>query len=166
MTFNLDEDLDDGRQFEFEEGHPQDTTFKIFSILENRKFWYKNLVMPKIVWDSLRGGLDLWQFVKIGSNIPACQLNNNLSSLNECSFVEDSIADLLKTEVIKVINYHPHCKNPLTVAYRKGKRRLCLDLSRTVNPFLAKQKFRLEGLPTLSETFSTGFWFFSFDVKR
>ena len=162
-TFSFDEI----RQFEYEEGDSeQDTTFELFSILKCRKFWYQNLVMPKIVWDSLRGGLNLWQFFKFGIDLPVRQLDNNLSALNECSFVELSIADLLKNEVIKVVNYQPHCVNPLTVAYRKGKRRMCLDLSRLVNPFLCKQKFRLDGLPTLSETFATGFWFFTFDIKR
>ena len=93
-------------------------------------------------------------------------LKNNLSSLNECEFVEEAITDLLKTGVVQTISYQPHCINPLTVAYRKGKRRLCLDLSRTVNPFISKQKFKIEGLPTLAETFATGFYFFTFDIKR
>ena len=122
--------------------------------------------MPKIVWESLRGGLDLWQFVKQGLAIPEGSLKNNLSSLNECDFVEKAIAELLSNGVVKSIDFRPHCTNPLTVAYRKGKKRMCSDLSRLVNPYLAKQKFKLDGLPTLSETFGTGFWFFTFDIKR
>ena len=165
LSFSLHEEGKCGL-FDNEEGDSTDTTFQIFSILHNRKFWYKNLVMPKIVWDSLRGGLDLWQFFIPNINIPVNHLKNNLSSLNECEFVEEAIADLLKSGVVQTISYQPHCINPLTVAYRKGKRRLCLDLSRTVNPFISKQKFKIEGLPTLAETFATGFYFFTFDIKR
>ena len=158
--------LDGARDYEFEEDDLNDTTFELYSILKNRKFWYKHLNMPKIVWESLRGGLDFWQFVDPALTIPKGFLKNNVSSLNECDFVETAIQDLLLSGVIKVIDYDPHCVNPLTVAYRKQKRRLCLDLSRLVNPFLSKKKFKLDGLLTLSETFGTGFWFFSFDIKR
>ena len=158
--------LDSVRDFEFEENDSKDTTFELYSILNNRKFWYKNLVMPKIVWESLRGGLDFWQFVDPALTIPKGFLKNNISSLNECDFVEKAICDLLKSGVIKSVDYEPHCVNPLTVSYSKGKKRLCLDLSRLVNPFLSKKKFKLDGLPTLSETFGTGFWFFSFDIRR
>lgn len=122
--------------------------------------------MPKIVWDSLRGGLDLWQFVKPGLSIAGGHLKNNVSALNNCDFVEKAINDLVASGVVKVIDFSPHCVNPLTVASRKDKRRLCLDLSRLVNPYLDKRKFKLDGLPTLSETFATGFWFFTFDIKR
>ena len=108
----------------------------------------------------------MWQFVKHGLTIPKGVLKNNLSSLNECNFVEKAISKLVLNGVVKTIDFQPNCLNPLTVAYRKGKRRMCLDLSRLVNPFLAKQKFKLDGLPTLSETFGTGFWFFTFDIKR
>ena len=165
LHHDLNFDLDQLRQFEFEEDQ-NDVTFELYSIINNRKWWYTNLVMPKIVWESLRGGLDLWQFFIPNINIPVAHLKNNLSALNECTFVEQSIAELLQSGVVKTVTYKPHCINPLTVAYRKCKKRLCLDLSRSVNPFINKTKFKLDGLPTLSQTFSTGFHFFTFDIKR
>ena len=124
--------------------------------------------MSKLGFDSIRSGLDIFQFVKPGLYIPRSQLKNNLSSLNECKFVEESIEQLLVNKVISETKSVPYCVNPLTVAYNKCKKRLCLDLGRLVNIYLDKEKFkfRLEGLPTLSETFATGFYFFSFDIKR
>ena len=50
--------------------------------------------------------------------------------------MEDSIAELLQSGVVKAVNYTPHCINLLIVVYRKCKKHLCLDLSRTVNPLL------------------------------
>lgn len=124
--------------------------------------------MPKLVFDSIRSGLDIHQFLKSGEKVIEGQLKNNLSSLNECTFVEEAIEQLVSLGVVKQVEHAPLCVNPLTVSYRKGKRRLCLDLGRLVNPSLDKKKFKfkLEGLPVLSETFATGFYFFSFDIKR
>lgn len=45
------------------------------------------------------------------------------------------------------------------------KLRLVLDLSRSVNPFIQRFKFKYEGLPTLSVMFRESFWFFTFDLE-
>ena len=175
MSFFVETDfLDYSRDWEIQEDDvvdlELDTKFQKGSIHLNRKWWFKNLHMPKIVFNSIQSGLDIYQFLKSDFQIPGGKLKNNLSSLNECHFVEESIEQLLSLGVIGETKNAPLCVNPLTVSYRKctGKKRLCLDLGRLVNPYLDKTKFkfRLEGLPTLSETFSTGYYFFSFDIKR
>ena len=43
--------------------------------------------------------------------------------------------------------------------------RLVLDLSRSVNPFVRKFKFKYESLPTLAVMFRDNFWFFTFDIE-
>jgi hypothetical protein len=53
--------------------------------------------------------------------------------------------------------------NPLTVAEGK-KLRLVLDL-RHVNEFTHVSKFKYEGLNSLADMFSQGFYFFTFDLE-
>ena len=172
MIFVNSDFLQISQDYEFEEDTlvdlDLDTKFIKGSICSNRKWWYKNLHMPKLVFNSIRSGLDIFQFLKVNEKILGGHLRNNLSSLNECAFVEDAIEQLVNLGVVKQVEKAPLCVNPLTVSYRKGKRRMCLDLGRLVNPYLDKKKFkfRLEGLPVLSETFATGCYFFSFDIKR
>ena len=58
----------------------------------------------------------------------------------------------------------PYCCNPLTVVVGK-KKRLVLDLSRSVNSYVLCDKFKYENLVTLSEMFNEGYWFFTFDLE-
>jgi len=58
----------------------------------------------------------------------------------------------------------PYCCNPLSVVGDR-KLRLLLDLSRSVNPFVRKFKFKHETLPTLAVMFRDNIWFFTFDVE-
>ena len=54
--------------------------------------------------------------------------------------------------------------NPLTVVVGK-KKRLVIDLSRSVNPFVQYDKFKYENLVTLAEMFGQAFCFFTFDIE-
>ena len=56
------------------------------------------------------------------------------------------------------------CCNPLTVVVGK-KKRLVIDLSRSVNPYVKHDKFKYENLVTLSEMFKAGYWLFTFDIE-
>ena len=57
--------------------------------------------------------------------------------------------------VIEVFS-RPYCCNPLSVEVGR-KLRLVLDLSRSVNPFVKKFKFKYEGLPTLAVMLTISF---------
>ena len=50
----------------------------------------------------------------------------------------------------------PYCCNPLSVVVGR-KLRSVLELSRSVNPFVKKFKFKHVGLPTLAVMFSENF---------
>ena len=58
------------------------------------------------------------------------------------------------------------CVNPLTVASnKKGKKRLCLDLSRHVNESCQAKKFRIESIQDFIKTVKQGSWCWYYDLK-
>ena len=91
-------------------------------------------------------------------------LTNNRSALNNAEFVVKAINELLLNRCVIEVFSRPYCCNPLSVVVGR-KLRLVLDLSRSVNPFVKKFKFKYEGLPTLAVMFRENFWFFTFDIE-
>merc|ERR1711873_238120 len=58
------------------------------------------------------------------------------------------------------------CINPLTVAKNaKGKRRLCIDLSRCVNLVIKAPKFKIQSTMAALQIIEKGDYMFSFDLK-
>ena len=58
------------------------------------------------------------------------------------------------------------CVNPLTVAVNaRGKRRLCIDLSRCVNKVIKAPKFKIELKIVALQVIEKGDYCFSFDLK-
>ena len=58
------------------------------------------------------------------------------------------------------------CVNPLTVAVNaRGKRRLCIDLSRCVNKVIKAPKFKIESTIAALQVIEKGDYCFSFDLK-
>ena len=95
---------------------------------------------------------------------PSRCLKNNASALNNSEFVIEAITSLINSNCVTECTEVPYCCNPLTVVVGK-KKRLVIDLSRSVNPFVKYVKFKYENLITLSEMFDKGFWFFTFDIE-
>ena len=95
---------------------------------------------------------------------PSCYLKNNASALNDSEFVVQAITALLEANCASECVDVPYCCNPLTVVVGK-KKRLVIDLSRSVNPYLKHDKFKYDNLVTLSEMFKVGYWFFTFDIE-
>ena len=61
---------------------------------------------------------------------------------------------MLANKVIEV-----KCVNPLSVASNaKGKKRLCLDLSRHVNEHVQANKFRIESVVEFQKSVKEGSW--------
>ena len=57
--------------------------------------------------------------------------------------------------------------NPLVVASnKKGKKRLCLDLSRHVNESCQAKKFRIESIQDFIKTVKQGFWCWYYDLNQ
>ena len=58
------------------------------------------------------------------------------------------------------------CINPLTVAKNaRGKRRLCIDLSRCVNKVIKAPKFKIQSMMAALQIVEKDDWLFSFDLK-
>ena len=91
------------------------------------------------------------QVIKEGYVIPLSSipdnniLKNNASSRNNVSFVQEAIDKLMFSGVISEVFESPDVINPLTVAERNGKKRLCLDL-RYINKFVKKRKVVFESV--------------------
>ena len=95
---------------------------------------------------------------------PSFSRDNNPDAYTNSSFVDASIADLLRAGAIAVWPHQPFCVHPLNVVSRSnGKQRLILDL-RHVNQHLNIPKFRLDALHLLSDIADWDDYMFSLDL--
>jgi hypothetical protein len=92
---------------------------------------------------------------------------NNQSFVKEKVFGVAAVREMARKKVLrKVGRSEVKCINPLTVATNsKGKRRLCIDLSRHVNFFTATNKFRVESTNEFRQTVEQGDFMASFDLE-
>jgi hypothetical protein len=74
---------------------------------------------------------------------PSCSIKNNRSALDNVDFVTKAVNELLVNSCVVEVFSRPFCCNPLSVVVGR-KLRLVLDLSRSVNPYVQKFKFRYE----------------------
>ena len=86
-------------------------------------------------------------------------LRNNLSARQDQKFVREEVLKLVQQGVVKLVQEQPHVVSPLTVATNtKGKKRLCLDLSRTVNPCITTRGVSLADLRATLQITEEGDW--------
>ena len=128
-------------------------------IQDHVEFWKKELQSPPFIIDIVKNGYKL-PFV---STPPPFYAKNNKSSLENQTFVTESITNLLQNKCIIETKTAPYCVNPLTVA-TKSKLRLVIDL-RHVNKYVQKNNFKYDNLKVISEIFNTGDYFITFDLK-
>lgn len=138
-------------------------TIPIFSVkdcLKSKLYWWKTFANP-FISDIIEHGYQI-PFL----SVPKISfIKNNKSARDHPQFVEESIADLLKSGVIKEVTSPPTVVNPLTVAVNaSGKKRLVLDL-RTVNPLVDLNKMTFEDLRYASDFFKVDQFMVSFDLK-
>ena len=86
-------------------------------------------------WHTIGANSFVIDTIKFGYRIPfistPCQarFSNNQSALNNASFVESAIAELVHTHAVVEVPFIPHVVNPLSVSIQSpGKKRLILDL--------------------------------------
>ena len=92
---------------------------------------------------------------------------NNKSFVKEQEFAVEAIEKLVKMKVLKEVpRDEVSCINPLTVAVNdRGKKRLCIDLSRYVNEYTVATKFRIESTVQFLQVVQKGDFMWSFDLK-
>ena len=140
----------------------------------------QNSALP-VLKGRLKAKLDYWHTIgansfvidtiKYGYWIPfistPCKAHfpNNTSALDNASFVESAISELVSNHAVVEMPFVPHVVNPLSVSVQSsGKKRLILDL-RHVNQFIWKQKFKCEDWRVLLSYVNKGDYLFSFDLK-
>ena len=98
-----------------------------------------------MVQSIIKGGLRLNFSGKLSG--PYMERNNKSFRDNDI-FGVTQVVKLLENRVIEEVNFKDiMCVNPLSIAAnKKGKQRLCLDLSRWVNKSCVAKKFRIESL--------------------
>ena len=129
-------------------------------IASNKSWWFNTLNLSSFVYGVLSRDYCI-PFVYFP---PPCLIKNNKSALNHDEFVRGAISELLFNRCVAEVSVPPYCCNPLSVVEGR-KFRLVLDLSRSVNPFVQRFKFKYEGLATLSSMLNRNDWFFTFDIE-
>ena len=92
---------------------------------------------------------------------------NNKSFKNNIEFGLEEVRKLKSNEVIEEVGEDKVlCINPMSVASnKKGKRRLCIDLSRHVNDSCRAKKLRVESVSDLTKVVKQGAWVWYYDLK-
>lgn len=96
------------------------------------------------------------------------ELRNNLSARENPEAVERCIRQLLQDErIFEIPENEVLTLNPLTLVIQKtGKERLCIDVSRKLNPRINCRSFRLCGVPQRWSSFRKGIWMAKLDLKN
>ena len=120
-----------------------------------RDFWASHLNANAWVMDTLKSG-----YVLPFHSVPAKQeLRNNLSARKEKVFVQQEVEKLRDQGVVLFCDTPAEIVSPLTVAINSaGKKRLCLDLSRTVNEFITVPSVSLADLRAALQLTESGDW--------
>ena len=136
------------------------------------------------VVDALKGKVDVWQQFGAGAMVTqiisnGLRLNfvkkmpgkyrepNNQSFKRNLEFGISEVFKLLENGVIEEVGSKDiTCINPLSVASnKKGKKRLCLDLSRHVNLACEAKRFRIESITEFTKVVKKGAWVVFYDLK-
>ena len=92
---------------------------------------------------------------------------NNGSYREEKSWANEAVVKLARARLVREVDRRSLvCVNPLTVAKNaRGKRRLCIDLSRCVNKVIKAPKFKIESTIAALQVIEKDDFCFSFDLK-
>ena len=165
----------------FEFLRERDSSLLVDFDYDQNLFEYEQNSASPLLKGRLKTKLDYWHTIgannvvidtiKFGYRIPfistPCRalFHNNKSALENASFVESAISELVGNHSVIEVPFVPHVVNPLSVSIQSsGKKRLILDL-RHVNQSIWKQKFKCEDWRVLLSYVNKGDFLFSFDLK-
>ena len=133
---------------------------KVINALHGKKDVWAGRMIQNILVNGLR--------LNFGGKLPFLyQEANNKSFINNKEFGVSQVLKLLENQVIEEVSPTDlQCVNPLSIASnRKGKQRLCLDLSRCVNEAVVAKKFRIESISDFMKAVKQGSWAFYYDLR-
>ena len=124
-------------------------------------------------WEEAGAGAFVLSVIKEGFKLNMKHYPGEYEEKNNKSFEKDevfaieAIEKLVKMKILlEVEKSEVSCINPLTVAINdRGKKRLCIDLSRYVNEFTTATKFRIESTVHFLQVVKEGDWMYAFDLK-
>lgn len=147
-------------------GDPNTPQLEYLSKYFNIRYLYKCKVSSGVV-EIVKNG---WLFRLFGNDQDWLDLTllNNKSALKNPDAVDRAIYDLVKHErIIKISPDLVKCLNPLTMVIREdGKERLCIDVSRCLNPRMAQLGFHMVDNEKHFRTFKKGTWMCKLDLKN
>ena len=123
------------------------------------QFWEKELEAPEFVLDTLKRGYSL----PFSSEPPPSFEKNNASALKDMTFVRAEVKRLEALGCIQKVKHRPRCVLPLSSVFSK-KKRLVVDGSRCLNPFLLHRKIRLQDHRDVPDVVKPGSWFSTNDL--
>ena len=141
-----------------------ETAIKVVDALKGKTRVWSQLGAGAMVTNIISKGLRLNFNRKLPTNY---REPNNKSFKNNLKFGTGEVHKLLENGVIEeVAKVELTCVNPLSVASnRKGKLRLCLDLSRHVNLSCEAKKFKIESIADFTKVVRKGAWVVFYDLK-
>lgn len=155
-------------QIFLEEEHVLQNSFRAGSIHEHRfrKFWKNELQASPWVIDTLARGYKI-PFEKIPSSY---EEENNASARDNMKIVKQIVAEMIESNVVKVVRKKPKCVSPLGLVSKRTengdlKHRLVFDASRWINLHIKDQKVTLAHLEKALELTEKDDWQVIFDLK-
>ena len=127
--------------------------------LKYRKYWQDVLKPSDLVWDTICNGYSL----PFSSLPPPSFEPNNKSAREDMPFVREEVKRLEKLGCIEKVVNRPRCVLPLSSVFSK-KKRLVVDGSRCLNPFLKHRRVRLQDHRDIPELIKKDYWMFTDDL--
>ena len=156
--YEFAEELEGAPAEEVEEG------VKVVDSLRDKVKIWSQYGAGKMVQQVISSGLRL----NFNKKLPTFYKESNNKSYKENEqFGIAEIRKLIHNDVIEEVEAKEvACINPLTVASnKKGKKRLCIDLSRHVNLHCAAKKFKVESVGEFIRAVKQGSWCWYYDLK-
>ena len=116
-----------------------------------RKFWENDLKPSDFVLKTLKEGYEL----PFDTIPPPSFENNNKSAREDMDFVRTEVTRLEKLGCISKVKNRPRCVLPLSSVFSK-KKRVVVDGSRCLNPYLKHRRVRLQDLRDIPDLVKPG----------
>lgn len=133
---------------------------------ESIQFWRNTLQAGEWVLDVLENGYSM----PLEGTPPAYEERNNASARQHKVFVRETVLQMAKEGIVRLVDDKPHCVSPLSVVSKVSptgveKLRLCWDGSRCVNQYLKEQKVTLAHFHRALELTHQGDFQIKYDLK-
>jgi hypothetical protein len=132
---------------------------------EFREYWEKELKASRWVMETLRNGYR----IPFGETPTEYEERNNASATKNMTVVKQLVAEMIESNIVRVVKEKPICVSPLGLVTRKTekgvKHRLVFDASRWLNEKIIDQHVKLSHLEKALELTEENDYQATFDLK-